>query len=56
MKAFKRISWTQKNSKTNKPHKFVLIFSQKLDWRGSSKYVALKNVSTYYKKHKIKKL
>lgn len=45
-----------KNSKTNKPHKIVLIFSQKLDWRGSSKYVALKSVSAYYKKHKIKKL
>ena len=38
----------QGNSKTNKPHKFVLIFSQRLDLRNSNKHVALQNLSIYY--------
>ena len=30
------------NSKTNKPHKFVLNLSQRLDLNGIDKYLALK--------------
>ena len=47
------------NTKTNEPHKFVLNLSQRLDLRGSNKYVALENVFVYYtwkhirKKYKI---
>ena len=32
------------NSKTNKPHKFVLNLSQRLDLRSSNKHVALQNI------------
>ena len=35
-------------SKTNKPHKFVLNFSQRLDLRGSNKHFVLQNLSIYY--------
>ena len=51
-----------KSSKTNKPHRFVLHLSQRLDLRISNKHVALQNLSIYYtwknirKKHKNNKL
>ena len=36
------------NSKTNKPHKFVLNLIQRLDLRSSVKHIALQNLSVYY--------
>ena len=36
------------NSKTNKPYKFFLNLSQRLDLRSSNKCVALQNLSIYY--------
>ena len=36
------------NSKTNKPHKFVLNLLQRLDLRSSVKHVVLQNLSVYY--------
>ena len=36
------------NSKTNKPHKFILKLSQRLDPRSSNKHVALQSMSVYY--------
>ena len=59
------------NSKTNKPHKFALNWSQRIskklkkfkeDLKSSKKHVFLQNLSIYYtrkniyKKHKNKKL
>ena len=35
------------NSKTTELHKFVLILSKRLDWRSSSKHIALQNLSIY---------
>ena len=43
------------NSKTNEPHKFVLILSQRLDWKSLNKYVAFQNLSIYYTWKNIKK-
>ena len=43
------------HSKTNKPHKFVLILPQRLDLRRSSKHVALQNLSIYYTWKNIRK-
>ena len=36
------------NSKTNEPHRFVLILCQRLDLRSSNKHVALQKLSLYY--------
>ena len=36
------------NSKTTKPHKFVINLLQRLDLRSSNKHVALQNISIYY--------
>ena len=36
------------NIKKNKPHKFVLNLSQRLDLRSSNRHVALQNLSVYY--------
>ena len=36
------------NSKTNKPHKFVLSLPQRLDLKSLEKYVTLQNLSIYY--------
>ena len=36
------------NSKMNKPHKFVLNLSQRLDLRSSNKLVALQSLSVYF--------
>ena len=50
------------NSKTNEPHKFVLNFLERLDFRSSNEYVALQNVSIYHtwknitKQHKNKNI
>ena len=43
------------NSKSNKPHKFVLNLSQRLDLRSSNKHAALQNLSIYYTWKKYKK-
>ena len=43
------------NSKTNEPHKFVLIFSQRLDLRSSNKDAALQNLSICYIRKYIRK-
>ena len=45
----------RENSKTNKPHKFVLNLSQRLDLRSSDKHVALQNSSIYYTRKNIRK-
>ena len=42
------ISMNTENSKMNKPHKFVLNLSQRLDLRSSNKLVALQNLSIYF--------
>ena len=36
------------NSKTNKPHKFVLNLSQRCHLRSSNKLVALQSLSVYF--------
>ena len=51
----KQYSRTLKIAKTNKPHKFVLNLSQRLDIRCSNKYVALQNLSIYYTCKNIRK-
>ena len=44
------------NSKTNKPHIFVLNLSQRLDLtRSSDKHVVLQNLSIYYTWKNIRK-
>ena len=43
------------NSKTNKPHKFVLNVAQRLDLWSSDKHVALQNLSIYYTLKNIRK-
>ena len=36
------------NNNTNKPHKFFVNLSQRLDLRSSNKHVALQNLFIYY--------
>ena len=43
------------NSKTNKPHKLVLILSQRFGLKSSNKHVALQNLYFYYTWKNIKK-
>ena len=43
------------NSKRNKPHKFVLNLSQRLDLRSLNKHVQLQNLSIYYTRKNIRK-
>ena len=43
------------NSKTNRPHKFVLNLSQKLHLRSSNKHVANQNVAIQYTWKNIRK-
>ena len=43
------------NSKSNRPHKFVLNLSQSLDLRSSNKHVALQKVSIHYTWKSIRK-
>ena len=49
------IFMTTENSKTNKPHKFVLKLSQRLELRSSNKHVALQILSIYYTWKNIRK-
>ena len=51
----KTIFINTENSKTNKPHKFVLNLSQKLNLISSNKHVALQNLSIYYTWENIRK-
>ena len=41
------------NSKTNKPHKFVLNLSKILDLRSSNKHIALQNLFVYYTRENV---
>ena len=43
------------NIRANKPHKFVLNLSQRLDLRSSDKHVALENLYIYYTWKNIRK-
>ena len=43
------------NSKTNKPHKFVLNLSQKSDLRTSNNLAAPQNLSIHYVRKNIRK-
>ena len=49
------ILMNRENSKTNEPHKLVLNLPQRLEFRSSNKYVALQNLSIYYKWRNRKK-
>ena len=42
------------NSKTNKPYKFALNLSQRLDLRSSNKHITLQNLSIYYIRKQFK--
>ena len=44
-----------KNDKTSDPGRLLPNLSDKTDFKGSDKYVALPNLSTFYKKKNIKK-
>ena len=37
-----------KNSKTSEPHRLLLNLSDKINLKGSNKYVVLSNLSMYY--------
>ena len=43
------------NSKTSDPHTLLLILTEKIDLKGSDKYVALSNLSIYYTWKDIKR-
>ena len=43
------------NSKTDKPHKFVLNLSHRLNLRSSNNHVALQNLCIYYIRKNIRK-
>ena len=43
-----------RNSKTSKPHVFILKLTDKLDLRREEKIIALSNLSIYYTWKKIK--
>ena len=43
------------NSKTNKPRKFVLNLSQRLDLRSSNKHVSFQNLFIYYTRKNMRK-
>ena len=47
------IFMNRENKKTNKPHKFVLNLSPRLDLTSSNKHVGLQNLSVYYTWKKI---
>ena len=44
-----------KNSKTSNPHRLLLNLSDKINLKGSDKYVALSNLSIYHTWANIKK-
>ena len=43
------------NSKTSDPHRLLLNISDKIDLKGSDKYVTLSNISIYYAWKNMKK-
>ena len=43
------------NSKTSDPHRLLLNISDKINLKGSDKYVALSNLSIYYTWQNVKK-
>ena len=43
------------NSKTSDPHRLLINLVDKINLKRSNKYVALSNLSTYYKQKNIKK-
>ena len=43
------------SSKMNKPHKFFLSLSERLDLKSSNKHIALQNLSIYYMWKNIRK-
>ena len=45
-----------KNSKTSDPQRLLLNLSEKMNLKGSDKYVALSNISIYYTWKNIKKV
>ena len=45
-----------KNSKTPAPHRLLLNLTDKIDLRRKDKYIALSNLSIYYRWKNIKKL
>ena len=49
------IFMNMENSKTNKPYKFVINLSQRLDLSSSNKHVPLQNLPIYYTRRKIRK-
>ena len=51
----KTIFISKENGKKNKPHKFVLNLSQRLDLRSSNKHVVLQNLPIYYTWKNIRK-
>ena len=51
----KTIFMNTENSETNKPHKFVLNLSQRLDLISSNKHIPLQNLSTCYTWKNIRK-
>ena len=44
-----------KNSKTSDPHRLLLNLADKINLKTSDKYVALSNLSIYYRSKKKKK-
>ena len=44
-----------KNSKTSDPHRLLLNLTDKIDLRRKDKYIALSNISIYYRWENIKK-
>ena len=51
----KTIFINKENGKKNKPHKFVLNLSQRLDLRSSNKHAVLQNLPIYYTWKNIRK-
>ena len=45
-----------KNSKTSDPHRLLISLTDKIDLRIKDKYIALSNLSIYYKWKNIKSL
>ena len=45
----KKIFMNLENSKANKPHKYVLNLSQRLDLQSADKHVPLQNLSVFYR-------
>ena len=50
------IFMNSENSKTSDPHRLLLNLTDKIDLRRKDKYIALSNLSIYYRWKNIKKL